>query len=317
MSKDWQSSASNEVLLLRGQMLGRIRHFMKQRNILEVDTPVLSRTSIPDTNIENVICNISITGISFPYYMHTSPEVHMKRLLAGGSGAIYQITKVFRDNEVGQCHQPEFSMLEWYRPEFDHHKLMDEMSELLCELGLVAAERKSYESVFIEHLGLNPHTSSLEQLQKLAHELGLHEKTNQRSILLEFLFSHSISPKLGREVPLMLYDYPLCQAALAKLSDTEPQTALRFELFIEGMEIANGFYELRDAKEQAQRFSRENDRRGKEKKAQVKIDENFLQALHAGLPDCAGVAIGIDRLLMVLSGKSHINDVMTFPIKNA
>jgi elongation factor P--(R)-beta-lysine ligase len=317
MSTDWQSCASNEVLLLRGQLLEQIRRFMTQRNILEVDTPVLSRTSIPDTNIENVICDISIQGKEQAFYLHTSPEVHMKRLLAGGSGAIYQITKVFRDNELGPCHQPEFSMLEWYRPEFDHHKLMDEMSELLSELGLATAERKSYESVFVEHLQLNPHTASIGQLQTLTKDLGLHEKTNERSILLEFLFSHSISPKLGREVPLMLYDYPLCQAALAKLSDTEPQTALRFELFIEGMEIANGFYELRDAKQQAQRFSDENDRRGKENKALIKIDENFLQALEAGLPDCAGVAIGIDRLLMILSGKSHIKDVMTFPVKNA
>lgn len=313
----WQPRAGHDLLLLRAQLLEKIRRFMHERAILEVDTPILSWASIPDPNIDSVSTSLSIRGASRPGYLHTSPEFCMKRLLASGSGAIYQITKVFRDAELGRLHQPEFAMLEWYRPDFDHYALMDELAELLIAIGLAAADRSTYESVFLQYLDINPHTASLAELQTLAGSLGLHENSENRALLLEFLFSHSVSPKLGKDKPLLLYDYPACQAALARLSKDTPAVARRFELFIAGVELANGFHELGDVVEQRHRFAMENQIRRQRGQTEVVIDEPFLAALQAGLPDCAGVALGIDRLLMVMSAKTHLADVMTFPMTDA
>ncbi len=317
MPEHWQPRASQDLLLLRAQLLEKIRCFMSERGILEVDTPILSRTGIPDPDISSIPASLSMRGDAQSFYLHSSPELCMKRLLASGSGAIYQVSKVFRDGEVGRLHQPEFSMLEWYRPGFDHHALMDELSELLIMLGLPGADRHTYDSIFQRYLEVNPHTAPLPILQSLASSLGLHEDSEDRSLLLEFLFSHSVSPRLGMERPVLLYNYPACQAALARLSGDLPVTAERFELFIAGMELANGFHELTDVGEQRRRFEAENQARNRRKLARVRIDEQFLSALEAGLPDCAGVALGIDRLLMVLSGKQTIDEVMTFPLKDA
>jgi elongation factor P--(R)-beta-lysine ligase len=317
MPENWQPSTSHDLLLMRAELLEKLRRFMRERGILEVDTPILGRASTPDPNINSVPASLSIRGQSQSYYLHTSPEFCMKRLLASGSGAIYQISKVFRDADLGRLHQPEFAMLEWYRPDYDHHRLMDEVAELLRALGLAEAERSTYETAFVKYLDINPHTASLSELQALAASLGLHENSDDRALLLEFLFSHSVSPNLGKDKPLLLYDYPTCQAALARLSTGKPQTADRFELFISGMELANGFHELSDADEQRQRFETENNLRRQRGLAEVLIDEPFLAALQVGLPDCAGVALGIDRLLMVLSGKQHIDEVMTFPLGDA
>lgn len=314
MPLNWQASASQDMLLLRARLLAQIRKFMQDRAIMEVDTPALSRASTPDPNINSIAASRSIADESRAFYLHTSPEFCMKRLLASGSGPIYQITKVFRDDEAGRLHQPEFSMLEWYRPGFDQHTLMDEVAELLAMLGLTECGRRTYESAFLEYLDINPHSASLASLQSLASSLGLYERSDDRSLLLEFLFSHSVSPNLGKDVPVFLYDYPACQAALARLSNDKPAKARRFELFVAGMELANGFHELGDADEQRQRFEKENRLRRLRGLVQVDLDEQFLAALQAGLPDCAGVALGVDRLLMVLSGTNHINDVMTFPL---
>jgi elongation factor P--(R)-beta-lysine ligase len=316
MSKQWQPCAGQDVIQLRSHLLGNIRNFMNERQIMEVDTPALNLGSIPDSNIDSVSASLSLNGSKQSFYLHTSPEAYMKRLLASGCDSIYQISKVYRDAEIGRLHQPEFTMLEWYRPDFDHHSLMDEVKALLSTLGLDNTERNSYEKSFMQYLDVNPHTAPLPDLQSLAGNLGLHEESDDRSLLLEFLFSHSVSPNLGQDRPLFLYDYPECQAALARLSDTTPITSERFELFIQGMEIANGFHELCEESEQRQRFENENRRRIQKGKAEIRIDKYFMDALQAGLPKCAGVAIGIERLLMVLSGKQHINDVMTFPIKN-
>ncbi len=285
---------------------------MRERKILEVDTPILSQASIPDPNIHSVSVTLSNRHQSRSFYLSTSPEFCMKRLLASGSGAIYQVAKVFRDDETGRLHQPEFSMLEWYQPGYDHYRLMEEVAELLMVLGLAEARKNTYENVFLEYFDINPHSASISDLQLLAADSGLQELSNERSILLDFLFSHSISANLGREGPLLLYHYPACQAALARLSADRPPIAERFELFIDGMEIANGFHELSDAGEQRCRFEAENQLRKQRGLSDVTIDEQFLTALQAGLPDCSGVAIGLDRLLMALSAKEQINEVMTF-----
>jgi lysyl-tRNA synthetase class 2 len=314
MSENWRPGVNKATLHLRAEMLGKIRAFMQVRDILEVDTPVLSLAGTPDPNINSISANLSIKGESLPYYLQTSPEFCMKRLLADDSGAIYQITKVFRDEEIGALHQPEFSILEWYRPGFDHHSLMDEVAELLIELGLGEPKRCSYESAFLRYLDINPHSADISVLRSKASDLGLQQTSNQRSLLLDFLFSHSVSPHLGIDRALLLYDYPACQAALARLTNDKPVRAERFELFISGIELANGFHELKDVQEQRERFEEENNIRQRSGLETVVIDEALLSALEFGLPDCAGVAIGLDRLLMVMAEKSQINDVMTFPL---
>lgn len=317
MPDNWQANVARDVLLIRAQLLEKIRYFMRERNILEVDTPILSTASISDPNIQSVSASLSNRQHAQPFFLSTSPEFCMKRLLACGSGAIYQITKVFRDDEIGRLHQPEFSMLEWYQPGYDHHDLMDEVSALLVCLGLTPAQQNTYENAFREYLDINPHKASISELQTLASNLGLNGESSERSILLEFIFSHSVSPNLGQKIPLLLYNYPVCQAALARISVDELPIAERFELFINGMEIANGFHELTDANEQRRRFELENQLRHQRGSAEVAVDEQFLSALEAGLPDCAGVAIGLDRLLMVLSDKQQISEVMTFPLRDA
>ena len=317
MPENWRPNVDLAALHLRADMLAKIRSFMQVRDILEVDTPTLSTASTPDPNINSISATRSIKGERLAYYLHTSPEFCMKRLLADGSGAIYQITKVFRDEEIGALHQPEFSMLEWYRPGFDHHDLMNEVAELLIELGLGEPERCSYESAFLKYLDINPHSADTSVLRSRASELGLQQTSSHRSMLLDFLFSHSVSPNLGGKRGLLLYDYPACQAALARLTSDAPPRAERFELFISGVELANGFHELKDAKEQRDRFQDENHLRQCSGLKQVAIDERFLSALESGLPDCAGVAIGLDRLLMILAEKQQINDVITFPLEDA
>ena len=317
MPENWQLGLNQQRMALRAKFLGKIRLFMQARDIMEVDTPSLSRYGNPDPNINSISATLNMRGETQTFYLHTSPEFAMKRLLALGSGPIYQITKVFRDDEIGRLHQPEFSMLEWYRPGFSHHDLMDELTELSMILGLPESERNSYESVFLKYLDINPHDASISTLQTLAIRLGLHELSDDRSILLEFLFSHSVSPHLGKNRPLLLYDYPACQAALSRISHGSPPLAERFELFVDGIELANGFHELSDPLEQRRRFDKENQIRKERGLPQVIIDEDFLQALHAGLPDCSGVAIGLDRLLLVLCSARYIDDVMTFPMTQA
>ena len=293
-------------------MLRLIREFMQDHDILEVETPILSETGNTDPNIQSLKTTKEISQYK-QYYLNTSPEFAMKRLLASGSGSIYQITKVFRDDERGRLHQPEFTMLEWYRTDFDHHQLMDELAELVRELGLGECARTTYASVFHKYIGLDPHTATVTALASEAKSRGLSSLEEDRGLLLEFLFSHSIAPHLGQDAPIFVYDYPVCQAALAKLSSGDPQVAERFELFISGMEIANGFNELTDAAEQRMRFIEENKIRRSRGLEEVLIDEQLLAALQHGLPTCAGVALGLDRLLMILADSDNINDVITFP----
>lgn len=314
MSEHWHPATDHALLRLRAELLDTIRSFMRERDIMEVETPILSRAGITDVNIHSISFNLPGRE---SVYLNTSPEFCMKRLLASGSGAIFQVARVFRDDACTRLHQPEFSMLEWYRPGFDHHRLMDELSELLSALGLTPIDRCTYEEAFLQHLEIDPHRASICDLQSQASKLGLYRPEDDRAILLEFLFSHSVAPALGRDKPLLLYDYPACQAALARLSGDKSPTARRFELFVNGIELANGFHELTDCGEQRQRFTGENRIRRQRGLPEVAIDQLFLAALQAGLPDCAGVAIGLDRLLMVIAGKEHINEVMPFPFVDA
>lgn len=314
MSDTWGTVAGPEILLQRAVMLSEIREFMSERGIIEVDTPVLSLSGNPDPAIESLTTRVRIKGQSHSYFLNTSPEFYLKRMMASNKASVYQLGKVFRNDELGVSHQPEFTMLEWYRPDFDHHMLMSEVVDLLQTLGWEEAEKIEYADVFYQHLNIQPHSSSLEELWNKAREEGLEGDTPDRSQILDFLFSHKISKNLGIHKPTLIYNYPACQAALARMNNEPIAKACRFELFIDGMEIANGYHELTDADEQLRRFEEDNQVRKQRGLSTIKYDQHLIDAMNEGLPDCAGVAVGIERLLMAKTGIKNINDVLPFPL---
>jgi elongation factor P--(R)-beta-lysine ligase len=314
MSTLWQPSASLDMIRQRATLLKTIRRFMDERNIMEVETPILSHSGNTDPNIGSLktLFHSPAARGPVPLYLNTSPEFAMKRLLAAGSGSIYQISKAFRDDEMGKYHETEFSMLEWYRIGLDHHQLMNEVQALLKELGYVECECHSYAEVFISCTGLNPHVADTHQLYEMALGLGMDAATTDRRTALDFLFSHRLAPALGGERPVFIYDFPACQAALARIRNDVPPVAERFELFMDGLEIANGFHELCEPSEQQKRFEADNQIRKQRGLNQIPPDRNLISALEHGLPECAGVALGLDRLLMRLAHKQSISEVMTF-----
>lgn len=307
-----------KALHLRAQLLAKIREFFAKHDVLEVETSLLSHSSITDPNLHSFMTQYHISSDKRPetLYLQSSPEFAMKRLLALGCGSIYQICKAFRNNEYGHQHNPEFTILEWYRVGFDHHELMDEMDEFLhFILNSAPAEKLSYHQVFEKHLQVDPHTSSTEELQKCALQKGLNNISKlDRDGWLNILLTHFIEPYLGHNKPTFIYDFPASQAALAKISKKSSAVAERFEVYINGIEIANGFHELTDAREQRQRFVTDLQKRRELNLPEIPVDENFLTALDNNFPDCAGIAVGVDRLLMLLMGTKSIKDVISFPI---
>ena len=315
---NWRPSASIEALRQRALVLQKIRHFFAVRDVLEVDTPALSHASVTDEHLHSFS-----TQFTHPFlpqastlYLQTSPELAMKRLLCAGSGAIYQICKSFRNEEAGRFHNPEFTMLEWYRPGFDHLQLMTEMDELIqMVVGCDSAERVTYQDVFKQYLGYCPLTATLTDIKSLACQYGYAElaaNENNKDTLLMLLFSQHIEPKIGQDRPCFVMDFPASQAALARISPTNPLVAERFELYFQGIELANGFHELTDGPEQLRRFEQDNVKRQLMGLEIMPIDHNFIAALDYGLPACAGVALGIDRLLMLALNYSEIDQVIAF-----
>jgi lysyl-tRNA synthetase class 2 len=315
---DWQPTATFETLRVRAGTLASIRSFFAERGVLEVDTPALSAAAVTDLHLHSVVCRLDAVGRS-ARYLQTSPEYAMKRLLAAGSGPIYQICKVFRDGERGRRHNPEFTMLEWYRPGWDHHRLMDEVDELLqTVLGVEAGERVSYADAFRRHAAVDPHATSDAELRSRVAALGVSGVAElDRDDLLNLLLSHTVEARLGVGRPTFLFDYPASQAALARIRPGDPPLAERFEVFIDGIELANGFHELADPGEQRRRFEADLGERRRRGLPEVAVDERLLAALAAGLPDCAGVALGVDRLVMLRIGTRDIADVIAFPIERA
>ncbi|HHX82350.1 MAG TPA: EF-P lysine aminoacylase GenX [Pseudomonadaceae bacterium] len=313
----WQPAASQDLLLTRGDTYRRIREFFAARGVLEVDTPLMARSIGTDVNLDPIraLYQAHPAAAAETLYLQTSPEFAMKRLLAAGSGPIYQLCKAFRNGERGRRHNPEFTMLEWYRPGFSLVELMDEVEALVSEvLGPVHCRRVSYARLFEEHLALDPHLAPLERLQSELHaRVSIADQAPDRDTCLDLLYTHVVEPALQDAV--MITDYPASQAALAKLEeDAEGRlVARRFELVINGMEIANGYDELCDADEQAERFQRDQVLRQQRSLPPLAVDEQFLAALHAGLPACTGVALGVDRLLMLRSGTDIIDQVLAFP----
>ena len=324
----WRPSADLVTLRLRAELLARIRAFFAAREVLEVETPMLSAAAITEPNLACFSTVYSGPGSRYgqTLYLHTSPEFPMKRLLAAGSGCIYQIARVFRDGEAGRRHNPEFTLLEWYRVGFDHHRLMDEVAELATtllagRLALAKPERLSYQELFQHHLDLNPHRARVAELATRAEARGVPippgMPAEDADPWLDLLLTHCIEPCLGAGRLTFVYDYPASQAALARLRPGDPPVGERFEVYLNGVELANGFHELGDADEQHRRFEAENAARRTLGLPLMPIDENLLAALAAGLPDCAGVALGFDRLAMLAAGRESLAEVLAFPVERA
>lgn len=298
-SQNWMPSASIEQLQQRADILAAIRSFFFKRKVMEVDTPAMSHATVTDVHLHTFQTDFIGPGYAdgTHLYFMTSPEFHMKRLLAAGSGCIYQINKAFRNEEAGRYHNPEFTMLEWYRLGFDHHDLMDEMNELLTlVLKCDNAERMTYQEAFIQVLGVCPLEASMDELRAVAAPLGLSDIADieeDRDTLLQLLFSMGVEVKIGQDVPAFVYDFPASQAALAKINPSDPRVAERFEVYFKGIELANGFHELDNAKEQLMRFEEDNAKRKSMGLTEQPIDYHLIAALEAGLPNCSGDAIFI------------------------
>lgn len=326
MNREWRPAASLERLRLRAELLAGIRRFFEARGVLEVETPVLAAAGVTDPHLQNLLSRY--TGPGHPHglalYLQTSPEFAMKRLLAAGSGSIYQLGKAFRDGEAGRRHNPEFTLLEWYRVGFDHHRLMQDVAELVTQLlrdrlALAPAERLSYREAFERHAGIDPLRADSAAFRNCAlrHGLAASDLGDDLDAWRDLLLTQIVEPRLGQGRLGFLYDYPVSQAALARLSPRDPAVAERFELYLNGIELANGFHELGDAAEQRRRFEHDNIRRRALGLPERPIDERLLAALEHGLPEVSGVALGVDRLVMLAAGATSLDDVLAFPIDRA
>lgn len=315
---DWHPSASIEALRERARLLRAVRAFFAERDIFEVETPVLGHAGSTDVHLDSLSLSAITPAGRERLWLQTSPEFHMKRLLAAGSGPIFQLARSFRDGEVGRRHNIEFTMLEWYRPGFSLGELIDETEALIRTLLPDAGPRRlrRYRELFREQLAIDPFTTPLEALRSLAGKRGGLEMTgSDRDGCLDLLMSLVIEPTLGRHGIDVVIDYPASQAALArKRRDPEDgvEIAARFEVYMNGLELANGYDELIDASEQAARFADDNRQRERLGKLPVDVDAHLVAALQAGIPAGSGVALGFDRLTQLALGKRSVAEVMAF-----
>lgn len=323
MQTNWRPTTTLELMQHRATMLIAIRRFFEHQKVLEVDTPILSQSGVTDIHLQSLTthCQLPEFAKERTLYLQTSPEYAMKRLLCADFGDLFQITKAFRNEELGRIHNPEFTMLEWYRMGYDHHQLMDDMNLFLQQVCQTqTATRQSYQACFLEHLSIDPLSISISDLKNCAAQQGFSDIADNESnadTLLQLLFSFVIEPKLGLEKPIFIYHFPASQAALARIDETDKRVARRFEVYWKGIELANGFHELSDPTEQRQRFERDNQLRKQNGLQPIALDENFLSALEHGLPDCSGVALGIDRLFMLHHDLPSLSHTMCFPTSNA
>jgi lysyl-tRNA synthetase class 2 len=318
----WRPTAALDVLRMRAQMLSETRAYFAARGVMEVETPILARGAVTDLHLESLATRVSGSG---DYYLHTSPEYAMKRLLAAGSGDIYQIARVFRDGERGALHNPEFTLVEWYRIGFDADQLMDDVTSLVTRLvtphrSLASPQRLTYRVAVRSIAGIDPLRANPTELQACLREHGISlpvPAPEERDDCLDLLMATVVGPRLGAGRLTFIHDYPVSQAALARVKHQDPTVAERFELYLDGIELANGFHELCDATEQRARFERDLAQRHARGKKQPPLDERLLAALAAGLPDCSGVAVGFDRVVMAAIGARGIDEVIAFPADRA
>ncbi len=321
---DWQPTATRERLALRARLLAAAREFLNQRGALEVETPLAVNAAVTDVHLASA--EVRFAAGDAPRFLHTSPEYAMKRLLAAGSGDIWQLCKVFRAEERSPLHNPEFTMLEWYRIGADMNALIREVTALVQTLlqsaGAPArdAQQITYRDAFQAQLGLDPLGADRDALEAAAAPAALPDATLRsltRDELLDLLMAVRVGPQLGRDSLTFVTHYPASQAALARLDPVDARVAHRFELYADGVELANGFHELADSAEQRRRFEGDQHERARRGLAVPAIDERLLAALAQGLPDCAGVALGFDRVMMLAAGATRIDEVLSFPYDRA
>ncbi|MEX0607327.1 MAG: EF-P lysine aminoacylase EpmA [Halofilum sp. (in: g-proteobacteria)] len=324
-ARSWQPSASLAVLRLRAALKARIRAYFAATQALEVDTPALSSAAQTDPHIAPLTTRLGVAPDA-TYFLHSSPEFPMKRLLAAGVGDCWQFARVFRDGERGRYHNPEFDLLEWYRVGADHHALMDDVEALLTavvgpERAVPRARRLRYAEAFVTHAAVDPLTADAARLREAACDGGLEPVAgladDDHCGWLDRILSGLVAPALAADTPTFLYDWPAEQGALARLDESDARVARRFELYWGELELANGFHELIDASEQRRRFEADQARRAHGGQDPLVMDERLLAALEAGLPDCAGVALGFDRLVMIAAGLEHIDQALAFPLEDA
>ncbi|MBS24850.1 MAG: elongation factor P lysine(34) lysyltransferase [Gammaproteobacteria bacterium] len=313
---NWKPGASSQVLKQRAELFANLRAFFFDKGIIEVETPVLAGAPVTDLHIQSLTTEISFGNSSKTFYLQTSPEFAMKRLLADNPEPIYQIGKVFRDDPVSKHHNPEFTMLEWYRPGFSMEQLMDEVAELLAPLLESDSFPKfSYRELFETHLNINPHQVGAEEISSIVQErIELNASELEKTDYLQLLMTTVIEPQLPSTC--FVYDYPKEQASLAVIEKNVARdiVAKRFEVYCQGMELANGYYELIDVDEQRQRFEADNNARQAHGLEVYPIDEKFLASLESGMPSCSGVALGIDRLFMAIHNIENIDKVISFSL---
>lgn len=315
---DWQPTASIATLEIRAAMLRAARDYFAATRTLEVETPTLSASAVTDVHIGSV----AAAACAQRRYLHTSPEYAMKRLLAAGCGDIWQIARVYRDGESGRWHNPEFTLIEWYRVGIDHHALMSDVERLISTMlppsrTFDSAERLTYREAVQLHAGIDAFSDPSAVLIARLESAGVAVPPGldgDRDACLDLIMSALVGPQLGRERLSFVYDYPASQAALARVHGP---IASRFEAYLDGVELANGFHELDSAPQQRARFAADNAERVRRKLPPMPIDERFLAALEHGLPNCSGVAVGFDRLVMCAVGAAHIDEALAFPFSRA
>lgn len=321
--KDWQPTAAHKALHLRARLNTLIRKFFADRSVLEVETPILSAAGNTDPNIESFSLEFRGPVSAGPgvRWLRTSPEFPLKRLLASGIGNCYELGRVFRNGEAGRLHNPEFTMLEWYRIGWTHHQLMDECAELVRDAmrlagRSVSVRESSFRQLYHDSLGFDPLTASEAELRAPLAVFDIRAEGLTRDDWLDLLMTHMIQPTIPANRVLMVYDYPHSQAALARIRPGDIPVAERFELYLGPIELANGYRELGDAEEQRERFGRDLSRRQKRGSVQPPIDERLLAGLPS-MPDCSGVALGVDRLLLAMLGSERLADILSFPFDRA
>lgn len=334
---DFAPTADWSRLRLRARLLGRTRRFFEERGFLEVETPLLSADVVVDRHIEPLSIVLPpdprMPGQGPVYWLQTSPEFGMKRLLAAGGAAIYQVARAFRAGERGPLHNPEFTLVEWYRVGDDYQagrRLLSDLVETLLERG--AADELSYGEAFARHIGIDPHRASANELAAAARAAGITAAwpaadapadtdapaaADQRDLWLDLLLVERVAPHLGRGRPTIMYDFPASQASLAQVRGDEVPVAERFELFVDGIELANGYHELLDPAVLRERNRQANRRRAAAGLRTLPEESRLLAAMEAGLPPAAGVALGFDRLVMLAAGASSLDEVLAFPIERA
>lgn len=325
MQDDFLPTAKLQMLARRALLLKQIRKFFDDRNFMEVETPLLSHDTVVDRYIEPISVSTKEVGNPDPQsilWLQTSPEFAMKRLLAAGAQAIYQITHAFRAGEAGARHNPEFTMLEWYRAGDDQEQAIKLLGEFACTIFQAETFQKmTYRELFQQVLGIDGLSQNVESYSKAAVSAGLDVSAFDGVIDIDgwrnLLLSEAIQPGLGHDVPVVVYDWPASQSALAVCRDEQPPVAERFELYYRGAELANGYHELLDANELRRRNSLVNSQRMSDSKRPLPEESRLLTAMESGIEPCSGVAVGVDRLLMVLTNSTSIADVMAFPIDNA